>query len=277
VTFAEVALPMLFAAFVWWFSTGAILWLNRLPRATFVWSFGGASLVTVTAVVGLATSAGDTSTGGAYLAFTCAIALWGWHEMSFLMGFILGPRGDACPAGVRGWRRFRLAAATVMHHEVALALTLAALVALTWNQPNQIGTLTFLVLWIMRLSAKFNLFLGAPHRGEELLPPHLQHLKSYFRHRRMNALIPISLVGGAALAWALASVAHAPSAAPLEQVGYSLLLTMTLLAVLEHIFMFVPPPNALLWGWADPNATRHPVAATPPARATNLTAPRPVE
>lgn len=276
VTFAQIALPMLFAAFVWWFSTGAILWLNRLPRTTFIWSFGAASAVSAAAVVGLMTSAGDVSTGGAYLAFACAIALWGWHEMSFLMGFILGPRRDACPADARGWRRFRLAAATVMHHEVALALTLVALVALTWNQPNQIGTLTFLVLWVMRLSAKFNLFLGAPHRGEELLPPHLQHLKSYFRHRRMNALIPVSIVGGIAMAWALATVAHAPSAPPLEQVGYSLLLTMTLLAVLEHVFMFVPPPNALLWGWAAPDATRTAPATTPP-HATRLSASRPVE
>lgn len=276
-TFAEVAPPMLFAAFVWWFSTGAILWLNRLPRSTFRWSFGVASVVTLAAIVGLVASAGDTSTYGAYMAFACAIALWGWHEMSFLMGFILGPRRDACPADARGWRRFRLAAATVMHHEVALALTLAALVALTWTQPNQMGTLTFLVLWVMRLSAKFNLFLGAPHRGEDLLPPHLQHLKSYFRHRRMNALIPLSIVGGIAMAWALAGLAHAPSAAPLEQVGYSLLLTMTLLAVLEHIFMFVPPPNALLWGWAAPDTTHRAVALTPPARATHLSASRPIE
>lgn len=276
-TFAEIAPPMLFAAFVWWFSTGAILWLNRLPRATFVWSFGIASVIAAAAVVGFATSAGATSTSGAYTAFACAIALWGWHEMSFLMGFILGPRRETCPADARGWRRFRLAAATVMHHEVALALTLVALVALTWGQPNQIGTLTFLVLWVMRLSAKFNLFLGAPYRGEELLPAHLQHLKSYFRHRRMNALIPISIAGGAALAWALAGVAHAPAALPLEKVGFSLLLTMTLLAVLEHIFMFVPPPNALLWGWAEPNGPQRPAPVIPPARATQLSASRPVE
>lgn len=276
-TFAEIAPPMLFAAFVWWFSTGAILWLNRLPRATFRWSFGAASVITLAAIVGLVSSAGDASTYGAYVAFACAIALWGWHEMSFLMGFILGPRRDSCPADARGWRRFRLAAATVMHHEVALALTLAALVALTWTQPNQIGTLTFLVLWVMRLSAKFNLFLGAPHRGEELLPPHLQHLKSYFRHRRLNALIPLSIFGGIAMAWTLAGVAHAPSAQPLEQVGYSLLLTMTLLAVLEHVFMFVPPPNVLLWGWATPDATHRAVAVPPPSRATHLSTSRPVE
>lgn len=263
-TFAEIAPPMLFAAFVWWFSTGAILWLDRLPRKTFVWTFTATTVIAATALYGLAATAGDASAGGAYLAFTCAIVLWGWHEMSFLMGFILGPRREACPAEARGWQRFKLATATVIHHEIALALTVVALAVLTWGQSNHIGTLTFLVLWVMRLSAKFNLFLGARHRGEDLLPPHLQHLKSYFRQRRMNLLFPVSLAGGIALAWTLVTLAHAPSASPYEEVGFSLLLAMTLLAVVEHIFMFVPPPNALLWGWAEPRAAQLAVSTSAP-------------
>jgi putative photosynthetic complex assembly protein 2 len=197
--------------------------------------------------------------------------------MSFLMGFILGPRREACPADARGWRRFRLATATVIHHEIALALTAAALAALTWGQPNQIGTLTFLVLWVMRLSAKFNLFLGARHRGEALLPSHLQHLKSYFRERRMNKLFPVSLAGGATLAWLLITLAHAPAASRHEEVGFSLLLAMTLLALVEHIFMFVPPPNEFLWGWAEPRAQRLAIRANPPARPKHLTTPTAVD
>lgn len=276
-TFAEIAPPMLFAAFVWWFSTGAILWLDRLPRKTFVWSFSAASVIALLGLIGLVAGAGDVSANGAYLAFSCAIALWGWHEMSFLMGFILGPRREPCPADARGWRRFRLATATVIHHEVALAVTAAALVALTWGQPNQIGTLTFLVLWVMRLSAKFNLFLGARHSGEDLMPPHLQHLKSYFRQRRMNVLFPISLLAGGALAWTLVTLAHAPVAPPVEEIGFSLLLAMTLLALIEHVFMFLPPPNALLWGWAEPRPAQQAVPANTPALKSHLPASRPVE
>ncbi|MEY2758871.1 MAG: hypothetical protein RIR33_2649 [Pseudomonadota bacterium] len=264
---ADIIPPLLFAAFVWWFSTGAILWLDRLPRATFAWTFGTMSALAIAALVALVVGAGDTSSAATYRAFACAIALWGWHEMSFLMGFILGPRRLPCPLDARGWRRFRLAAATVMHHEIALAATAAALVLLTWNQPNQIGTLTFIVLWAMRLSAKFNLFLGAAYRGEDLLPPHLQHLKSYFRDRRINPLLPLSLAGGAALAWLFASFAFGSSASLHEQAGFALLLAITLLAMVEHIFMFVPPPNALLWGWAQPRttATPKPLSATTPA------------
>ncbi|MDP3493022.1 MAG: putative photosynthetic complex assembly protein PuhE [Hyphomonadaceae bacterium] len=273
-TFGEIALPMLFAAFVWWFSTGAILWLDRLPRKTFVWTFSAASLIGAAALFGLAATAADASANGAYLAFTCAIAIWGWHEMSFLMGFILGPRREPCPIDARGWQRFKLATATVIHHEVALALTALAVVALTWGQPNQVGTLTFAVLWVMRLSAKFNLFLGARHRGENLLPPHLQHLKSYFRQRSMNALFPVSLAGGAALAWTLASLAHAPAASPYEEVGFSLLLAMTLLALVEHVFMFVPPPNTLLWGWAEPRQPQQLAVANAPVRQITASTPK---
>ncbi len=268
-TAVEIALPLLFAVFVWWFSTGAILWLDRLPKKTFAWTFTAMTLIASAALVGLATGAADASPAGAYLAFACAIALWAWHEMSFLMGFILGPRREACPASATGWRRFKLAAATVIHHEIALALTAVAVVALTWNQPNQIGPLVFLLLWAMRLSAKFNLFLGARYRGEDLLPPHLIHLKSYFRHRRMNMIFPLSLAFGCALVWQLTSLALAPSASAHEQVGFFLLLAMTLLAMIEHVFMFVPPPNEFLWGWAAPRPARPALAEGQPAPAAS--------
>ena len=250
-TFAAIAAPLLFAVFLWWFSTGAILWLDRRPRETFGWSFAAATIIAIGALIAMAASAGADNVAGAYVAFSAAIALWGWHEMSFLMGFITGPRLQPLPAGVTGWRRFSLATATIIHHEIALALTAVALVAVTWGQPNQIGTITFLMLWALRLSAKFNLFLGAPYRAEEMLPPHLSHLASYFRHRRMNALFPLSIAGGAAVAWWLGALAFAPDATPFTETGFSLIFALTVLGVIEHLFLFVPPPNALLWGWAS--------------------------
>lgn len=249
-TFLDITAPLIFAAFIWWFSTGAILWLDRRPRETFGWSFAGASVIAIAALIALAWSAGVTSVAGAYIAFSAAIAVWGWHEMSFLMGFITGPRRKPLPAGAAGWRRFSLATATIIHHEIALALTAALIVALTWGQPNQIGALTFLVLWGLRLSAKFNLFLGAPYRAEEMLPPHLAHLKSYFRDRRMNPLFPLSLLSGGALVWWISIQAFTPDASPGAQAGLLLVLALTVLGLIEHVFLFVPPPNALLWGWA---------------------------
>ena len=195
----DITTPLIFAAFIWWFSTGAILWLDRRPRETFGWSFAAATIIAVAALIALFISAHEQSVASAYVAFSASIVIWGWHEMSFLMGFITGPNRHPLPAGAFGWPRFFLASATIIHHEIALAVTAVILVALCWGQPNTIGAITFLVLWALRLSAKFNLFLGAPYRAEEMLPTHLAHLKSYFRDRRMNALFPFSIVGGVAL------------------------------------------------------------------------------
>ena len=64
----------------------------------------GATALTVLALYGLAATSDDTSVAGAYCAFTCGLVIWGWHEMSFLMGFVTGPRREACARGCRGWR-----------------------------------------------------------------------------------------------------------------------------------------------------------------------------
>jgi putative photosynthetic complex assembly protein 2 len=248
--------PLAFALFLWWFSTGLILWLDRLPRATHGWSFAAASALAIWACFAIADTANAATGANAYVAFVAALAVWGWHEMSFLMGFIAGPRTSACPQGAEGWSRFKFAAATVIHHELALAATLVALIALSWGQPNQIAALTFGLLWAMRLSAKFNLFLGAPHRSEAFLPAHMAYLASYFRDQRMNGLFPVSMAFGMAACLAFASIAFAPDATGHERVGYSLLVAMAGLALLEHAFMFVANPNDVLWRWALPRAVR---------------------
>lgn len=255
-TLAAIAAPLFFAAFVWWFSTGMILWLNRLRRRTFAWTFAAISVVSCVALFLLIVGAGEMSAASAYIGFTSAVVIWGWHETSFLMGYIVGPHREACPDGAQGWRRFRLAASSLMHHEIALALTVIAITTLTWGQPNQIGAQTFLLLWVMRLSAKFNLFLGAPYRAEELMPAHLAHLKSYFRHRRMNMLFPVSVTVGSALCVLIAIQAFAPGVSEFEQTGLLLVLSLAALGVIEHIFLFVSPPNAALWGWAAPEARK---------------------
>ena len=46
------ALPLLYTLFVWWFSTGVILFLNGLPRRTFKWTMLGTTLMLVGALVG---------------------------------------------------------------------------------------------------------------------------------------------------------------------------------------------------------------------------------
>jgi len=41
----ESAAPALFSAFVWWFSTGIVLYLDGLPQRTFRWSLLGSTVL----------------------------------------------------------------------------------------------------------------------------------------------------------------------------------------------------------------------------------------
>lgn len=240
----------LFAVFAWWFSTGAILYLDRLPRQTFNWTLLSATVLLTLAIHGLVETAEDPSPVGAYLAFLSALTIWGWHELTFLMGWVTGPRRIACPPGTTGWQRFRYATAVVIHHEMALAATLVAIVLLSWGEPNQVATWTFLVLWAMRISAKLNLFLGVRNLTEEFIPEHLEYMKSYFRKKKYNPLMPISLTASIGTVYLLVRGGLGEGSTPHDATGYALVGTLLALAALEHLFLMMPIPDAVLWRWA---------------------------
>jgi putative photosynthetic complex assembly protein 2 len=178
---------------VWWFATGIILFLDGLPPASFRWSMSAATLLLAAALYVLHTSSSDVSVRGAYTAFSCAIVVWGWLEMSFLMGLLTGPRRHACLERCSGWSHFVHAVQAIIYNELATLAGAATVTYCTWNAQNKIALWTYLILWSMRLSAKLNLFFGVPNLGENFLPAHLQYLRSFFRKRPMNFLFPISV------------------------------------------------------------------------------------
>ncbi len=239
-----------FAIFMWWFCTGLVLLLDNLPRTTFRWSLLLSSALGAAALVGLAHTASQTTLAGAYCAFTCALLVWGWHELSFLTGWITGPRRRPLPASVTGWPRFQAAVAAILWHELAILAVGAVIVAITWGQPNQVGTLTFTVLWVMRISAKLNLFLGVRNLSLEFLPAHLAYMGSFFRRRRCNALLPWSVIGGLAWFTVLVMGARLPDAGPVAVIGTTLVGTLLAMAVLEHLLLVLPLPGSALWRWA---------------------------
>jgi putative photosynthetic complex assembly protein 2 len=257
IAIAAIGCAVLYAIFLWWFSTGAILWLDRRPRNTYALSLVGGSMVGAAAIFGLVHTMTQTSPRAAVIAFTSALGVWGWHELSFLTGFISGPRKTSCPPGATGWRRFVLASSTLIYHEIALILTGGVLWAILHTQPNKVGLWTFGVLLVSRLSSKFNLFLGVPNFSTEFFPDHLRYLTSYLRKGPINALFPVSIAAGCALAWAEAAPALRPDATPFEVVGYSLVLALTALALIEHAFMVLPLHDAALWRWALPASAKN--------------------
>jgi putative photosynthetic complex assembly protein 2 len=254
--FALIAAGVVYVVFLWWFSTGAILWLDRRPKTTYRWSLIAATAIAAMAVYGLAASLNDTSALGAVTAFTCVLGIWGWHELTFLTGLISGPRTVECPPDASGWRRFTLATSTLVYHEIALALTAVAITALSWHAPNQMASWTFLILFFSRLSAKLNLFLGVPNFTDEFFPDHLRYLSSYLRKSPTSPLFPLSIAAGVALAGALVRLALDPAAGAFGVTGFSLLFALATLAVVEHAFMALPIRDAALWRWAIPTSAK---------------------
>jgi putative photosynthetic complex assembly protein 2 len=260
--------PIAVTIFAWWFSTGVVLLLVRLKPSLHWPVLIGFAGIAGLAVWGLIVSAKNESAASAYCGFLSALMIWGWHEASFLMGKVTGPRPKPCPEGVSGVKRFGYATATLIYHEVALFVTLLGLSALMWSAPNQTGLWTFALLFALRLSAKFNIFLGVPNLTDEFFPAHLEHLKSYLPKRAMNWLMPLSLITSAVMIFWLWRGLAEDTVGPGATAGHIILITLLALGMLEHIFMITPLPDAALWRWAAP-VQRSPLAPKEAPPQTN--------
>ena len=249
-----IAPAILYALFVWWFSTGLVLLLVLRRRATVRASLFGTALLFPVCLVVLAKTSGQASVANVYLAFTAAILLWGTQEIGFLTGFVTGPAPFPCPPGARGLSRLRHAIGSILYHEIALLASGLTVLAVTWGGANQIGTLAFAVLWAMRVSAKLNLFLGVPVLNDEAMPPPIAFARSYFRRGPVNAFFPISVMVAALVACGLIDAALDPDTGRASQIGYVLVAALMGLAILEHLFMVVALPIDKLWRWSTRGA-----------------------
>ena len=246
----STALAALFALFIWWFSTGVVLLLNGMQRRAYRWSLLASTLLGLAALFALAHTARQNDTASVYCAFTSALLVWGWHELSFLTGWITGPRTTAIPAALSGAPRFVQAVRAILWHELGILAVGLFIVAITWGAPNLVGTWTFLVLWAMRTSAKLNLYFGVRNLSEDFLPSHLTYLKSFFRRRAMNGFFPLSVGAAAAVLALMVKHALAPTTPASEVLGLTLVGTMLALALVEHAMLVLPVSTTALWRWA---------------------------
>ncbi|VVT04403.1 conserved membrane hypothetical protein [Rhizobium sp. EC-SD404] len=241
--------PIAYALFLWWFATGAILFLDGLPRRTYGFSMAGATVMLVAGLVGLAWTGTQDSVSAVYGAFTSALAVWAFIEMSFLMGFVTGTRTRPCHAHCSGLAHMGHAIGAIIWHELLIVAAAAVIALLTWGAENQVGFWTFMILWGMRASAKLNLHFGVRNLGESLLPPHLAYLKSFLRKRSMNAFFPVSITISTIIATAMGlALVEATDAAQIA--GTMLLLTLLVLAIVEHWFLVLPLPVDAIWNWS---------------------------
>jgi putative photosynthetic complex assembly protein 2 len=134
----------------------------------------------------------------------------------------------------------------LLWHELAL---IATGLVLWWGlagSPNPVAAWTFTLLYAMRVSAKLNLYLGVRNLALDFLPPRLLYLGSYFRQRRFNPLMPVSLLAGCAVvAWLLQGAAVTTG-----RVAHVLLAALLVLALVEHLMLVLPLQPSALWRWA---------------------------
>ena len=243
------------ALFLWWFSTGAILWRVRAadngPPVQHLLSVVLGLPLLVAGVVGIVLTSEDATATGACLAFLSALAIWGWIELAFLSGIVTGPNCTPCPAGVTLAERFVRGVGTLAWHELLLIAALVALALMTEGAANPVGFWAFAVLFFCRISAKLNLFFGVPRIHTEFLTRPLAHLPSHFRRAHLNAFFPlsVSILTFATYCW-LERLGQATE--PGAITGFALLSSLSALALLEHWFMVLPLPDQKLWRWMMP-------------------------
>ena len=262
-------LLVLYVVGVWWSATGLILYLGRRHARTFAWSLGIASLLLIPDTWMLRWSTHETSIAGACVGFAASLILWGWLELSFVLGVVTGPRRRACTAGCRGLAHFRHAIEAILYHELATLAAAGVTVLISWRAANQTALWTFMMLWGMRISAKLNLFLGVRNTGETMLPQHLKYLAAFFGQRKVSRLFPVSVTLATLLCGSLVVVACTAPRWDFDSSEVTLLAALAALATLEHWMLVIPMRADAPWRIVqrlEAVAANHDPAAVPAYR-----------
>jgi putative photosynthetic complex assembly protein 2 len=234
IVFATVA----YVIGLWALSTAVIFYLDSLPTKTFPWSMAAATLVLVASFYAMWLLKTDTSIFGVATSFAAGLLAWGWTEMALYMGFVTGPRKQRCAEGCSGVEHFGHAVSANLWHEIVVIF----FAGLIWVNGNTTATWCFVMLWLMHLSARLNVFLGVRNVSAEFVPKHMDVLKSFLRKRNMNPLFPFSC---AALLVLTIYLAVQPQRFPI-----TLATTLAAIGLLEHLLLMLPLPIERMWHWS---------------------------
>ncbi|MEO0995900.1 MAG: putative photosynthetic complex assembly protein PuhE [Pseudomonadota bacterium] len=239
--------PIAAVVALWWLATVVALYRTGLPRRTFRATFVAATVLGAAGLALIVATRELATVPGAYAAFAGALAIWSWHELSYLLGYVNGPRAAGCPAGLPAARRFWLGVKASLYHELAIVLTALALWLVSAGSANRVAFWTFTVFWLMRWSVKLNIFLGVRNLRLDYLPVHLQYLSSYVGRRDMNPWFPVAMVVAAFGIAALIASALNNGAGTFVATSQALFATLLVLAVLEHVLLMIDVSDDVLW------------------------------
>lgn len=237
------------AVLAWWIATGAVIVAARASLGHPLYVLMPSVALAVAGLATLFFIADMVTVAAVYGAFFSALAIWALHEVTFLLGYVTGPRKATCSPDSVGWPRFREAFAAIRDHELALFLTSLLLVVLFFGAANPFGWAIYALMWFMRLLTKFNVFLGAPNAVSDILPERMAYLTSYFRTDRTHPFFIMSVMVITGLFTACCYMA-ATVGEPALVAGWSLMATFAFLGLIEHLFLVLPVRDAALWSWA---------------------------
>ena len=244
------------AVFFWWFLTGLILFIvkkvDELNNKAHIFVTLILSPVIFLGIYLFFNSLTVITLSSIYSSFFASLLIWAWFELAFLSGFITGPSKQLCPKNINQMKRFGYALSNIAYSELILFITLFIMFYFSFNAENKVGLWTFWLLFFARICAKLNLFLGVPNVNTEFLPSPVVHLASYFRVGSTSWFFPVSIsLISFTLFFLVDSIFNANNQTP-SVIGYTLLASLTTLALIEHWFMVVPLRDAELWKWMLP-------------------------
>jgi len=236
---------VLFVIALWWLGTGLVLVLQQRLNSASRLNKIALACATLVSLSGIYITSTSLSESAQFFGFTSAVVLWGCIELSYYLGFITGLHCRPCPENVTTWKRFRLALGASIWHEL-LVLSLGFILIVSQHDAiNTIGLNTYLVLWLMRWSAKLNLFLGVPNFSTAWFPERLEHVASYIKTGSISPFYFISVLGASTI---VVQLLHKANQIDVQHPYlYIMPAVLLILAVVEHLFMVVPFQDLKMW------------------------------
>jgi putative photosynthetic complex assembly protein 2 len=242
------AMAIVFVVLLWGLSTAAIFYVDSLAPRTFPRSMAVATGLLVICAAVIWHFRNNETDWAIAASFAAALLTWGYTEMALYMGFVTGPRKKRCPENCAGAEHFGHAVAANLWHEILVVAFATAI----WFTGNSIATWCFIMLWLMHLSARLNVFLGVRNISEEFVPKHMDVLKGFLRKRNMNALFPFSVA--VLIGFILLHLEQPMSFASM------LAATLATIGLLEHVLLMLPLPIEKLFRWSLSSAHRQDTA-----------------
>ncbi|MCS7013879.1 MAG: putative photosynthetic complex assembly protein PuhE [Chloroherpetonaceae bacterium] len=239
-----IGLGIVYAIVFWWFSTAAIIYFNFQPAYRGI-VFGIALALLIMALYVLHAHRESHTIGSAFLTFTAGSIVWAFVEISFYTGFIVGPQVRPIFTVGPSLIGFFKAIHRSLYHEALVLGLVGIMIALLFKSKNRFGAYTFLMYWFMHQSAKLNIFLGVANTGREFVPDTVADMTQYMTIAHMNWLFPFSITFCTLLVARLFQKVREEHEA-WRQVGFAIIGTMALMALLEH-WLLVLPLNQSLW------------------------------